>query len=94
MSWELVSFVLSSKLRFRVLVELNKGKMTPSDLARITKSHLSNVSATIKELERKNLIRCLTPGRRKKKFYEITEFGRNLLDFISREIKGRPISPE
>ena len=94
MDWELVSFVLSSKLRFRVLVELNKARKTPSELARLTKSHLSNVSATIRELERKNLVRCLTPERRKKKFYDITELGRNLLDFISKETKGRPISPE
>ena len=46
----------------------------------------------MKELEDKELIKCLTPERRKNKFYEITEFGKELLDFISKETKRRPTS--
>jgi len=63
MDWNLISFVTSSKLRFKIL-----------------------------ELEEKNLIKCLTPERRKNKFYETTGFGKELLDFISKETKRRPTS--
>ncbi|MEM3422831.1 MAG: hypothetical protein QXF35_01605 [Candidatus Bilamarchaeaceae archaeon] len=94
MDWDLVSFVISGKLRFRILIELNKVKKTPSNLSRITKSPVSHVSSTIKELEVKGLIKCLTPERRKNKFYEATELGKELLDFISKETKRISISQE
>ncbi len=92
MDWDLVSFVTSSKLRFKILIELNKSKNIPSELARITKSPISHVSSTMKELEKKNLIKCLTPERRKNKFYEVTELGKDLLDFISKETRKRSTS--
>jgi len=92
MDWNLISFVTSSKLRFKILIELNKSKKTPSELAHLTKSPISHVSSTMKELEEKNLIKCLTPERRKNKFYETTGFGKELLDFISKETKRRPTS--
>jgi len=88
MDWNLVSFVTSSKVRFKILIELNKGKKTPSELANIIKNPISHVSSTTKELEDKNLIKCLTPERRKGKFYVITDVGKDLLDFISKEIKS------
>jgi len=91
MDWNLVSFVTSSRLRFKILIELNKSKKTPSELSRIIKSPISHISSTMKELEEKNLIKCLTPERRKNKFYEITEFGKELLEFISKEIKRKDL---
>lgn len=87
MDWNLVSFVVSSNLRFKVLIELNKGKKTPTELAKITKQSISHVSTSLKELEEKKLVRCLTPERRKGKYYEVTDLGRQTLNFISKETK-------
>ncbi len=89
MDWNLVSFVTSSKLRFKLLIELNRGKRIPSDLANLTQNSISHVSQALKELEAKKLIKCLTPERRKSKYYEITNFGQELLDFINKETKGQ-----
>lgn len=83
MDWNFVSFVMSGKPRIRVLIELKNGQKTPSELAGIIKIPRSHVSKTIKELEEKELIKCLTPGRRKMKFYAISDTGREILSYIS-----------
>jgi predicted transcriptional regulator len=83
MDWNSVSFVMSGKPRIRILIELKNGQKTPSELAAILKIPRSHVSKTIKELEEKELIRCLTPDRRKMKFYIISDTGKDILSYIS-----------
>lgn len=83
MDWNSVSFVMSGKPRIRMLIELKNGQKTPSELAAIIKIPRSHVSKTIKELEEKELIKCLTPDRRKMKFYMISDNGREILSYIS-----------
>lgn len=83
MDWNSVSFVMSGKLRIRILIELKNGQKTPSELAAILKIPRSHVSKTIKELEEKELIKCLTPDRRKMKFYTISSTGKEILSYIS-----------
>lgn len=85
MDWDLISYVMSGKLRFRVLAELRKGNKIPTGLAKITNSPISHISTTLKELKDKELIQCLTSGRRKNKFFQITENGEKILDGINKE---------
>ncbi len=83
MDWNTVSFVMSGKPRIRIMIELKNGQKTPSELAAILKIPRSHVSKTIKELEEKDLIKCLTPDRRKTKFYTISDQGKEILSYIS-----------
>ncbi len=83
MDWNSVSFVMSGKLRIRILIELKNGQKTPSELAATLKIPRSHVSKTIKELEEKELIKCLTPDRRKMKFYIISDTGKEVLSHIN-----------
>lgn len=83
MDWNTVSFVMSGKPRIRILIELKNGQKTPSELAGILKIPRSHVSKTIKELEEKDLIKCLTPERRKMKLYTISDQGKEILSNIS-----------
>jgi len=84
MEWETVSFVMSGKLRFRILVELKESQKTPSDLKDIIKVPISHISKTLTELEKWELVECLTPERRKTKFFTTTDKGKNILSEISR----------
>jgi len=86
MDWNLVSYVVGSKIRFSILLELNRNRRRPTELSHITGAPLSHVSLALKELEAKNLVECLTPEQRKNRFYGITESGKELLNFIRREI--------
>ena len=90
MDWNLVSFVTGSKLRFKLLIELNKSKKTPSELAHAAKTPMSHISSTLRDLEKRKLVICLTPERRKNKFYSITNLGKDVLEFISKEIDRKP----
>ncbi|MBI5253751.1 MAG: hypothetical protein HY930_05075 [Euryarchaeota archaeon] len=84
MDWDTVSFVMSGNLRFRTLVELKGAQKTPSDLREVFGCPISHVSKTLKELEGRNLIKCLTPERRKIKFFTITDGGKKILDEINK----------
>ena len=87
MDWDLMSYVMSGKLRFRILTELRKGNKTPTELSKLIDSPISHVSTTLKELESKELIECLTSERRKNKFFQITQKGEGVLGDIGRETK-------
>jgi len=82
-NWRLISFVTSSTLRFKVLIELNKGEEIPSKLSDEIKAPISHVSKTLSELEQENLIKCLTPSRRKGRFYAISPLGKEVLSEIN-----------
>ena len=82
-----MSYVMSGKLRFRVLTELRKSNKTPTELSKIIDSPISHISTTLKELEDKGLIECLTSERRKNKFFKISEKGEGVLEGINKETK-------
>lgn len=77
--WELVSFVMASEMRFKVLLSLKDKVRTPTDLKKEFNAPISRVSAVLKELVKKGLVKNLTPDRRKSKMYSITERGEKVL---------------
>jgi len=79
-----VSYVFSSELRIKVLSVLSKSKFTPTQLAEMSNSPISHVSKALGELQSRGLIVCLTPSRKKGRFYTITELGGQILDEINR----------
>ena len=83
--WDIVSFVTSSTIRFKVLITLNKEKLIPSELASKLHYPISHISSTLKALEEQGLVDCLTKRRRKNKFFTITEKGKKILEFINKE---------
>ena len=85
MSWEDVSYVLRSKTRKAVLLQLETPK-TPSLLAQELHTSTPNVSRALKELLAKNLIESLTPKARSGKLLVATKKGRAISSKV-REIK-------
>ena len=85
--WDLLSYVISSSLRFRVLITLNKRVFTPKQLSEELDVQMSRISTVLKELVEKDLVTCLTPQQRKGKLYAITERGRKLLKEIHSKTK-------
>lgn len=81
--WEIVSFVLSSELRTRVLQALSSQQSTPSQIAKHVDQPISHVSRALKELHERGLVVLLTPHRTKARLYEITPEGRAVLDKVA-----------
>ena len=84
MDWEILSYVFSSELRLKTLVELSKSKYTPKQLSLSLKQPISHVSKALKELKVKGLVECLTPSRKKARLYSITRNGNQVLDEINK----------
>jgi len=82
--WETVSYAFSSELRLKILLELSKSKNTPKQLSLSLKQPISHVSKSLKELTTKGLVECLTPNRKKARFYSITKHGNQVLDEINK----------
>ena len=83
--WDLVSYITSSKVRFKVLTQLNKSKDTPTELSRKLDFHTSAISRTLSELLNYELIVCLTNKRSKYKIYDISKRGKEILEKIHKE---------
>ena len=80
--WNLVSFVLASEIRFKILVSLNNNVKSPTDLKKELDVPISRVSAVLKELTDNELVENLTPDRRKSKMFTTTEKGKAILQEI------------
>ena len=80
--YELVSFVSRGKIRKVVLSNLIKPH-TPTELSHIIKTHRSTTSRTILALERKGLVKCITPKEKMGRYYEITDIGKQILQKIN-----------
>ena len=85
--WELISYVISGSIRFRVLIKLDKGVYTPKQLSENLNVQMSRISTVLKELGEKHLVKCLTPTQRKGRLYTITEEGRKVIEEIHRKTK-------
>ena len=80
--YSLVSFVSRGKIRKVVLSNLVKPN-TPTELSHIIKTHRSTTSRTILALERKGLVKCITPKEKMGRYYEITDMGKRILQKIN-----------
>lgn len=77
--WELVAKVHSSNYRSTILKLLENKVMTPTQIMKETKTKISHVSRTLKQLEEINVIECLTPNVRKSKMFSITKLGKEVI---------------
>ncbi|MEK6889517.1 MAG: ArsR family transcriptional regulator [Nanoarchaeota archaeon] len=79
--WRDISFVVSSAYRNKVLRALENPKM-PLKLSKELGINKTHISRALYELESKKLIKCLTPEARKGKIYEITDYGKEVIEQV------------
>lgn len=82
--YNLVSFVSRGKVRKQVLREL-KEPHTPTELSRLLKTHRSTISRTLLALQKKGIIKCITPKEKMGRYYQITKIGKKISDKIKNE---------
>ena len=80
MSWDDVGFIKSSRHRKDIMKLLNTKSLTPTEISTELNTHVSQVTRTLLELEKRDLIKCLTPSLRKGRLYSITEKGKKSLN--------------
>ena len=78
------SFAISSKYRKNALISLDHKPKTPKEIADETKSNLTHISRALRELTKKNLVKCLTPSKNKFRLYQITTPGRQVVSQLQK----------
>ncbi|MBS3079099.1 helix-turn-helix transcriptional regulator [Candidatus Pacearchaeota archaeon] len=81
--WDLVSYVLASSYRKKVLSALSTPK-TPSAISKEISINKTHISRALAELEDKGLIKCLTPNSKKGKIYSIQDLGKETLTEVNK----------
>jgi DNA-binding MarR family transcriptional regulator len=81
---ELVSFVLKAKNSQKILALLvAEGDYSPTQIQKKTNLHLSNISRTLTDLEKKKLISCINPDS-SIKFYIATKKGKEINELVKK----------
>jgi predicted transcriptional regulator len=76
--WENYGFVIASRYRTKIVLDLLNGPKTPKELSADTSFYISHVSSTLSDLVRKEIVECLTPSLRRGKVFALTESGRKV----------------
>ena len=84
--YDLISYVSRGKVRRAVISNLIKPH-TPTELCSIIDTHRSTTSRTILALEKKGLVKCLTPNEKMGRYYETTSLGKKVLQKIDGKTK-------
>lgn len=74
----LIGFVAASRRRKQVLKALSNKPKRPMELCSALKVENGNMARLLIQLEKKQLIQCLTPGKRSWRVYAITELGQRV----------------
>lgn len=85
-NWNKISSVMASEYRVNVLKKLKsksprKGKDL-SDKLEISMSHSSEILSSLQEM---NLVKCLTPEKRRDRLFAITAEGEEVVDYLQEE---------
>ena len=84
---ELLSYVLSGKIRRKILKALLEIEKTPTILAKEIQTHQSTTSRALADLEKRGLVKCLTPKAKLSRLYSITEIGKKVIQKVNQIIK-------
>lgn len=84
---ELLSYVLSGRIRRKILKALLEIEKTPTILAKEIQTHQSTTSRALADLEKRGLVKCLTPKAKLSRLYSITEAGKKVIQKVNQIIK-------
>jgi predicted transcriptional regulator len=79
MNWDLLSFILSSDKREKVLNAL-KNPNTPTRISRETGISKAHTTRILKKFEAMGIVECKTPEKRKGKVYTLSAEGKKIRD--------------
>ena len=80
----LIEYMKQSKNRQKVLKSFQGDVLRPSQIAILAEIHISSVSKCLRQLREKELIYLLNPDFHLGRLYDITEKGRILLNFLTK----------
>ena len=81
--YDLISYIVRGKVRLSILNVLDK-PMTPTKMAEQLKNHRSTISRSLIDMEKRGIVKCLTPKEKTGRLYTITKKGKIILEKIKK----------
>lgn len=78
----IIEFIKLSKNREKIFKALDGKTLKPTDISKKTNIHSNNVSRILSQLREKNLVRLLNPETKRGRLYELTNYGKEILDLM------------
>jgi len=79
---KLFAFIKVSPYRFEILKTLENESKTPTQISKAVGTRVFYVSKILKDLKDKELVECINEEKRKFRFYQLTERGNELLEYL------------
>ena len=70
------AYIITSQIRKKIVLTLSKKPLRQAENATKLKIKQPNVSKALYDLERNQIVQCLTPDKKAWKLYELTELGK------------------
>ena len=84
MDWGKYGHVIASEYRKKIVMSLARGPKTPKQISEDTKLYLSHVSYVLRDLMKKEVVRCLTPNLRRGKLFTLSKDGKEIADQLEK----------
>ena len=81
----IISLLLRSKNRIKILKSLEKGDNIPSKISKEIDDNSNHVSKYLRTLKDADLVECLNEDDKRYRFYSITDKGKYFLDKIEND---------
>jgi len=79
--WDNISFIVRSSPRKKVFLALQEPK-TPTQLSKDLGINIGFISNILIDLQKRELIKCLSPNEKRHRFYQISKKGKEILKSI------------
>ena len=83
----IISLLLHSQNRIKVLKSLKNGDKIPSIISKEIGDKSNHVSKYLKTLKEKELVDCLNEDDKRYRFYHLTDKGKYYLDIVEKDYK-------
>ena len=77
---EIITYINNSKYRSKIIISLGNDSKFPSVISKDTNIPQNQVSAVLRQLIEKNIVRIINPEARKGRTYCLTNYGFQILN--------------
>lgn len=86
-SEKIIEFIKLSKNREKIFKALDGETLKPTNISKKTNIPSNNVSRILSQLREKNLVRLLNPETKRGRLYELTDYGKEILDLMKSQLR-------
>lgn len=83
----IIELIKLSKNREKIFKALDGETLKPTNISKKTNIPSNNVSRILSQLREKNLVRLLNPETKRGRLYELTDYGKEILDLMKSQLR-------